>query len=82
MIHNILPDQNFVLQRNATASKGEKNSKKASQMLKEGAATVDAIAPELRAERYKDLEKARFAAETAKNKKESDTKEMFQFYVK
>jgi hypothetical protein len=66
---------------NATASKGEKNSKKASQKPKEGAAPADAIAPELHKECEKDLEKARLGAETAKNKKESTAKEMFQFYA-
>jgi hypothetical protein len=40
---------------NATTSKGEKNSKKASQKPKEGAAPADAIAPELRAECEKTL---------------------------
>jgi hypothetical protein len=66
---------------NATASKGEKNSKKASQKPKEGAAPAEAIAPELHAECEKDLEKANFATETTKNKKESTAKQMFQFYA-
>ncbi len=66
---------------NATASKGEKTSKKASQKPKEGAAPADAIDPELRRECEKDLEKAKFAKETAKNKKESAAKKMFQFYA-
>jgi hypothetical protein len=42
---------------------------------------ADAPDPELRAEYQTELEKAKFAAETAKNKKESAAKEIFQFYV-
>jgi hypothetical protein len=66
---------------NATASKGEQNSKRASQKPKEGMAPAVAKAPELRAKCEKNLEKARLAAKTAKNKKESPAKEMFHFYA-
>jgi hypothetical protein len=66
---------------NAATSKGEKTSKKASQKTKTGTALVDAPDPELCAEYQTELEKAKFAAETAKNKKESAAKEMFQFYA-
>ena len=58
---------------NATTSKGEKTSKKASQKPKEGMAPADAIDPELHAECEKDLNKAKKASETTKNKKESTT---------
>jgi hypothetical protein len=66
---------------NAATSKGEKTSKKASQKTKEGMALADAPDPELRAEYQKDLEKAKEATETAKNKQEFAVKEMFQFYA-
>ncbi len=66
---------------NAPTSKGEKISEKASQKTKEGVASIDAPHPEL-CTYYQttNLEKAKFAAETAKNKKESAAKDMFQFY--
>jgi hypothetical protein len=71
------------------ASKGkktsEKSSKKASekalQKTKEGAALADAPAPELHAEYQADYEKAKFAAETAKNKHKAAATKMFQFYT-
>jgi hypothetical protein len=44
-------------------------------------ALADTIDPELHAEYGKDLEKAKFAAEIAKNKKEATANEMFQFYA-
>ncbi len=66
---------------NNTTSEGEKTSKKASQKTKKGMALADTPDPELSAEYEKDLEKAKFAAETPKNKKESAAKEMFQFYA-
>jgi hypothetical protein len=70
----------------AAVSVGEKASKKtskktskkafekASQKAKEGAALVDVPDPELCAEYKKDLEKAKEAAETTKNKKEATAK--------
>jgi hypothetical protein len=67
---------------NAATCKGEKTSKKASQRTKKGAALADTPDPELCVEYQTELEKAKFAAETAKNKKESSAKEMFQFYAK
>ncbi len=78
---------------NAAVSAGEKTSKKtskksskkasekASQRAKEGTALADAPDPELHAEYEKDLEKAKFAAETAKNKKEATAKKIFQLYA-
>ncbi len=42
---------------------------------------TDAPDPELRAEYQKDLDKAKEATETAKNKEESAVKEMLQFYA-
>ncbi len=54
---------------NAATSKGKKTSKKASQKTKEGEALADAPDPELNAEYKNDLQKAKEAAETAKNKK-------------
>jgi hypothetical protein len=66
---------------NAATSKGEKTSKKASQNTKEGLALADAPDPELRADYQADYEKAKFAAETAKNKRKVAATEMFQFYA-
>ncbi len=66
---------------NAITSEGEKTSNKASQKTKEGTALADAPDSELCAEYQKDLEKAKEAAETPKNKEESAAKEMFQFYT-
>jgi hypothetical protein len=50
-------------------------------MTKEGAALADAPAPELCAEYQADYEKAKFAAETAKNKRKAAATRMFQFYT-
>jgi hypothetical protein len=67
---------------NVTTSKGEKTSKKASHKPKEGAAPADAIDPELHTECEKNLEKVKFATETAKNKKESAAKELLSLDAK
>ncbi len=66
---------------NAATSKGDMTSKKASQKAKEATALAGAPDPELHTEYEKDLAKAKFATETARNKKESAAKEMFQFYA-
>jgi hypothetical protein len=76
----------------APTSKGEKDSKKASrkncsekekasQKTKESAALAETTAPEQRAEYQADYNKAKSAAETAKNKRKAAATEMFQFYV-
>jgi hypothetical protein len=73
----------------APTSKGkktfEKSSKKASEKVlkkdKEGAALAHATAPELYVEYQADYEKAKFATETAKNKRKAAATEMFQFYM-
>jgi hypothetical protein len=76
----------------APTSKGEKDSKKASgknrsekekafQKNKEGAALAVAAAPELCKEYQAVYDKASFAKETAKNKKEATATKMFQFYA-
>jgi hypothetical protein len=54
---------------------------KASKKTKEGAASADAPAPELCNEYQAFYDKAIFAKETAKNKKEAAATEMFQFYA-
>ncbi len=73
----------------ATVSKGgktsEKFSKKASekalQKTKEGAALAYAPAPELCMKYQADFKKAKFAAETAKNKRKATATKMFQFHA-
>jgi hypothetical protein len=80
----------------APTSKGEKASKKvsekelamtssekekASKKTKEGAALADAPAPELCDEYQALYDKATFAKEIAKNKKEAAATKMFQFYT-
>jgi hypothetical protein len=73
----------------APASKDEKTSKKYSKKAsektlkkdKESAASADAPAPELCAEYQVDYEKAKFSAETAKNKHKAAATKMFQFYT-
>jgi hypothetical protein len=77
----------------APTSKGKKNSKKFSkkssekasekalQMTKEGVALANAPAPELRAEYQAVYRKAKFATETAKNKRKTAATKMFQFYM-
>jgi hypothetical protein len=73
----------------APASKGKKTSKKSSKKAaekaskkdKEGAALANPPAPELCAEYKADYEKAKFAAETAKNKRKAAATKMFQFYT-
>ncbi len=73
-------------------SKGEKDSKKASgknrsekekapQKTKEGAALANPAALELCKEYQAIYDKASFAKETTKNKKEAAATKMFQFYV-
>jgi hypothetical protein len=54
---------------------------KASKKTKEGAALADAPAPELCDEYQALYNKAAFAKETAKNKKEAAATKMFQFYA-
>jgi hypothetical protein len=75
----------------APASEGKKSSKKASkkspkrspekalQKTKESMALTNAPAPELLAEYQADYNKAKFAAETAKFKREAAATKMFQF---
>jgi hypothetical protein len=76
----------------APTSKGKKDSKKASgnncsekekapQKTKEGTALANASALELCKEYQAVYDKASFAKETAKNKKEAAATEMFQFYA-
>jgi hypothetical protein len=73
----------------AAVSKGEKTSKKSSkkasekalQKTKEGAAFTDAPDPELCAEYQADYKKAKFAAETTKNKRKATATKMLQFYA-
>jgi hypothetical protein len=76
----------------APTSKGKKDSKKASrknrsekdkasQKTKKGAALVNASAPELHKEYQAIYNKASFAKEIAKNKKEATATNMFQFYA-
>jgi hypothetical protein len=80
----------------APTSKGKKASEKASEKepakkssekeqaskkTKEGAASANATAPELRNEYQSLYDKATFAKETAKNKREAAATMMFQFYV-
>jgi hypothetical protein len=55
---------------------------KASQKTKEGAALANAPAQELWAEYQADYNKAKSAAETAKNKRKAAATKMFQFYPK
>jgi hypothetical protein len=63
------------------SGKNHSKKEKASQKTKEGVALSNAPAPDL-CEEYKALyEKAMFAKETAKNKKEAAATEMFQFYT-
>jgi hypothetical protein len=59
----------------------KKASEKALQKTKEGAALANAPAPELHAEYQADYQKTKFAAETAKNKREAAATKMFQFYA-
>ncbi len=77
----------------APARKGKKPSKKASkkslkkssekalQKTKEGAALANAPAPELCAEYQANYNKAKFVAETTKNKPEAAATQMLQFYA-
>ncbi len=58
-------------------AKKSSEKEKASQNTKEGAALANAPAPELHAEYQADYKKAKFAAETAKNKWEAAATEMF-----
>jgi hypothetical protein len=59
----------------------KKASEKASQKAKEGAALADTPVPELYAEYQADYKKAKFAAETAKNKRKATATKMIQFYA-
>jgi hypothetical protein len=59
----------------------KKASEKALQKTKEGVASANAPAPELCVEFQADNEKAKFAAETAKNKSNAAATEIFQFYA-
>jgi hypothetical protein len=73
----------------APTSKGKKTSEKslkkasekALQKIKEGAALANAPAPKLQAEYQADYKKAKFTAETAKNKCKATATKMFQFYI-
>jgi hypothetical protein len=73
----------------APASKGKKTSnkyskkasEKASKKDKEGVALANAPAPDLRMEYQADYEKAKFAAETTKNKRKAAATKMFQVYT-
>jgi hypothetical protein len=77
----------------APASKGKKSSKKTSkkslkkasekvlQKAEEGAASANAPAPDQYVEYQADYEKAKFVAETAKNKHKAAATKMFQFYA-
>jgi hypothetical protein len=73
----------------APVSKGKKTSKKSSkkvsekalQKTKEGMALADTPDPDLHAEYQADYEKAKFAAEIAKNKRKGAATKMFQFYA-
>jgi hypothetical protein len=73
----------------APASEGEKTSEKSSKRAsekaskkdKEGAALANAPAPELRAEYQADYEKTKFAAETARIKREATATKIIQFYA-
>ncbi len=63
------------------SGKNRSEKEKASQKTKEGVALSNAPAPDLSKE-YKALyDKAMFAKETAKNKKEAAATKMFQFYA-
>jgi hypothetical protein len=59
----------------------KKSPKKALEKTKKSAALANAPAPELRAEYQADYDKAKFAAETAKNKCKAAATKMFQFYT-
>ncbi len=59
----------------------KKSPEKASQKTKEGTALPDAPAPELSNEYQAIYDKANFAKETAKNKREAAATKMFQFYA-
>jgi hypothetical protein len=69
----------------ATVRKGKKSSKKsskkaseqASQKTKKGEALANAPAPELRTEYQADYKKAKFAAETTKNKRKATATKIF-----
>ncbi len=63
------------------SGKNRSEKEKASQKTKEGVASSDAPAPELCDEHQALYDKASFAQETAKNKKEAAATEMFQFYA-
>jgi hypothetical protein len=73
----------------APAIKGKKTSKKsskkasekASQKTKESTTLANAPAPKLCAEYQANYKKAKFAAETAKNKRNAAATKMFQFYT-
>jgi hypothetical protein len=63
------------------SGKNRSEKEKASEKTKEGAASSYALAPELCDEYQALYDKAIFAKETAKNKKEAGATEMFQFYT-
>jgi hypothetical protein len=62
-------------------AKKSSEKEKASKKTKEGAALAKALAPELCNEYQALYNKATFAKETAKNKKEAAATKMFQFYA-
>ncbi len=59
----------------------KKSSEKASQKTKEGTALANVPALELCMEYQANYNKAKFAAETAKNKHEAAATKKFQFYA-
>jgi hypothetical protein len=63
------------------SGKNRSEKEKASQKIKEGAATADATAPDLCAEYKAIYEKATHAKETAKIQRDATATEMFQFYA-
>jgi hypothetical protein len=62
-------------------AKRSSEKEKASQKTKESVALTDALAPELCGESQARYNKASFAKETTKNKREATATEMFQFYA-
>ena len=67
--------------KKASKKSAKKSPKKALQKTKEGAALANAPASELHVEYQANYDKAKFAAETAKNKCKAAATKMFQFYA-
>jgi hypothetical protein len=70
----------FLAELGKATSDGERTSKKSSKKTKEEMAMADTSEPKLHAIYQRDLEKAKFATETAKAKEEFTAKAMFRFY--